>query len=183
METASGVKELHLFTRDGKVSSVSADMGKVSLKSSDIPVAAEQERMIAYPAWIGGERYEINCINVGNPHCVVFQDSLESLNLAKLGPAFEYDSLFPERVNAEFVHVVNRTTLRMRVWERGIGETMACGTGACAAVVAAVENGFCDPGRDVKVVLPGGDLIVCYSHGSVTLTGSVVKVYDGTFEY
>ncbi len=183
VETASGIKTAHLFTRDGKVSSVSVDMGKVSLRSADIPAAADSERMICYPARVGGEDWQINCVNVGNPHCVVFTDALERLELEKLGPAFEYAPLFPERVNAEFVHVVNRTTLRVRVWERGIGATLACGTGACAAVAAAVENGFCDRDRDIKVVLPGGDLTVRYTGENVILTGAVVKVYDGSFAY
>ncbi len=183
VETASGVKTAHLFTRDGKVSSVSVYMGRVSLRAADIPAAADCERMIRYPASIGGRDWTINCVSVGNPHCVVFTDELERLELEKLGPEFEYAPLFPERVNAEFVHVVNRTTVRMRVWERGIGATLACGTGACAAVVAAAENGFCDKDRDIKVVLPGGDLTVRYTGENVILTGAVVKVYDGSFEY
>ncbi len=183
VETASGVKELRLFTRDGKVSTVSADMGRVSLKAEEIPAAADWERMVCYPARIGGQDYALTCVNVGNPHCVVFFPSVEHLDLEDLGPAFEYAPLFPERVNAEFVHVVNRSTLRMRVWERGIGETLACGTGACAAAVAAVENGFCDRDREIRVILPGGELTVRYDGERVSLSGAAVKVFDGTFEY
>ncbi len=183
IETVSGVKELELYTRDGQVSSVSVGMGKARLDAASIPAAAETERMVDFPAHIAGEDRRVTCVSMGNPHCVVFCKAIDHLDLEKIGPEFEYDPLFPQRVNTEFVRVVNRHTLRMRVWERGIGETLACGTGACAAVVAAVENGFCDKGSDVKVTLPGGELTVCYTDRGVTLTGAATKVYEGIFEY
>ena len=183
VETASGVRRLKLYCRDGLVSSVTVDMGRAELRTEKVPVRSEEKRLIGSLAVIGGEEYRITCVSMGNPHCVVFCDSIEALNLQELGPKFEYDPMFPERVNAEFVRFVSPTLLRVRVWERGNGETLACGTGACAAVVAAVENGFCKKGTDVHVTLPGGELIVNYRDGQVLLTGGASKVYDGTFEY
>ena len=120
---------------------------------------------------------------MGNPHCVVFDNAIDALDLNVIGPQFEYAPMFPERVNTEFVHLVNSTTLRMRTWERGSGETLACGTGACAAVVAAVENGLCEKGRDITVKLLGGDLIVNYTDECILLSGNAVLVYEGSFEY
>ena len=186
VETAGGVRRLKLFCRDGQVSSVTVDMGEVSLRAASVPVLlpdATPEKLISSPVAIGGKEFRVTCLSVGNPHCVVFCDSIDGLDLEKLGPKFEHAEIFPERINAEFVRVVNRTSLRMRVWERGIGETLACGTGACAAAVAAVENGFCDSGKDIHVSLPGGELIVNYTAGRVTLTGGASKVFEGSFEY
>ena len=183
VETGSGVRTLRLFLRDGKVSSVEVDMGKASLRSAEIPVLSERESMVNAPVRIGGQEYSVTCVNVGNPHCVVFCDAIDGLDLTHIGPQFEHAPLFPERVNTEFVRVVNRHTLRMRVWERGSGETLACGTGACAAVVAACENGLCDKGRDIRVSLLGGELTVNYTDARVLLTGGANVVYEGSFEY
>ena len=116
---------------------------------------------------------------MGNPHCVVFTKGIEKLDLDKRGPAFENNRIFPQRVNAEFVRVVDRKTIKMRVWERGCGETFACGTGACAAVVAACVNGYCDMNCDIRVILPGGELTVNYSNEKVLLIGNAVSVFDG----
>ena len=183
IETSGGVHELRLFLRDGKVSSVSVSMGVPSLKTAEIPARAETESMIRYPLEIAGEKYEVTCVSVGNPHCVVFHKAIDALDLKAIGPQFENAEIFPERINTEFVRVINRTTLRMRVWERGSGETLACGTGACAAVVAAVENGYCDKNTDITVKLLGGDLTVNYSNAGITLTGSAVEVFTGEFTY
>ena len=183
VETRSGVKKLQVFCRDGVVTSVTVDMGKASLNAPEVPVRTDKPRLVSSPETIAGKTWRITCVSVGNPHCVVFYDGIEGLDLAGVGPVFENADLFPEKVNTEFVRVVNRTTLRMRVWERGNGETLACGTGACAAVVAAVENGFCDRGTDVHVLLPGGELIVNYSDERVTLTGSAETVFEGSFSY
>lgn len=120
---------------------------------------------------------------MGNPHCVVFSDSIDSIDLKTVGPEFEYAEIFPERINTEFVRVVNPTTLRMRCWERGNGETLACGTGACAAVAAAVKNGYCRKNTDITVKVDGGDLIVNYSDDKVILYGNAVTVFTGEFEY
>ncbi len=183
VETASGVKRLRLYLRDGKVSSVTADMGRADFSCAAVPVRWPGERMIDEPAEIGGEEYRVTCLSVGNPHCVVFCPGIDALDLERIGPLFEHDALFPERVNAEFVRVVGRHEIRMRCWERGSGETLACGTGACAAVAAAVENGLCDEGADVLVNVLGGELIVNYTRERVRLTGGVTLVYDGSFEY
>lgn len=183
VETASGVHKMKLYIRDGLVSSVSVNMGKAELDIANLPVKSDLKRMIDSPINVGGETYHATCVGIGNPHCVVFMNDIDRLNLEELGPKFEYNEMFPERINTEFVRVVNRSTLRMRVWERGNGETLACGTGACAAVIAAVENGYCDKGRDITVKLVGGDLVVNYTDEQVTLNGSAVKVYEGEFEY
>jgi len=119
---------------------------------------------------------------MGNPHVVVFVKRVDEVNVRKIGPLFENDALFPERVNSEFVEVMDRKHLKMRVWERGSGETQACGTGACAVAVAAVLNGYCDKGADIKVRLPGGELTVNYTDEAVYMTGDCVKVFDGTVE-
>ncbi len=183
VETASGLYRLELYLRDGKVSSVTVDMGRASLKTADLPAAVATERMIGYPLTVGGESYRVTGVSVGNPHCVVFCDTIDALDLPVIGPKFEYAPAFPARVNTEFVRAVNKTTLRMRVWERGNGETLACGTGACAAAVAAVENGLCDKGTDITVKLRGGDLTVNYTDERILLTGTAVSVYEGTLEY
>lgn len=183
VETGSGIHGMKLYLRDGKVNSVSVDMGKASLFTKDLPAAVNAEKMIDYPLSIGEKEYHVTCVSVGNPHCVVFFDAIDSLDIEKTGPEFEYAKVFPERINTEFVRVINSTTLRMRVWERGNGETLACGTGACAAVVAAVENGFCEKGTDITVKLLGGDLVINYTDDRVLLTGNAVMVYEGEFEY
>lgn len=181
--TASGIRELQLFTRNGKVSSVTVNMGKAYFEPSKIPVDIEGERVINHPMTVGDKKYQINCLSVGNPHCVVFVDNVDKVDLEKVGPEFENFSLFPERINTEFVRVVNESTIKMRVWERGNGETPACGTGACAAVVAAVENGFCPKGEDITVKVRGGDLIVNYTDERIMLTGDCNTVYKGEIEY
>ena len=183
IETESGIYPMRLFLRDGKVSSVSVDMGRAELRPEKIPAAASAEKMVDWPMTVAGQEYKVTCVSVGNPHCVVFCDGIDGLDLPQIGPKFEHDPLFPERINTEFVRVVTPTTLRMRVWERGSGETLACGTGACAAVVAAVEKGFCPKGADVTVKVLGGDLTVNYDGERILLAGSAVEVFEGEFEY
>ena len=172
-----------LFTRYGQVSSVSVDMGPAALEPARVPCTLEGPRIVDRPVEIGGEAWNITCVSMGNPHCVVFTDRVAHLDLNAIGPHFENAPIFPQRVNAEFVHVVNPTTLRMRCFERGSGETMACGTGACAAVVAAVENGLCRKDVDVQVQVAGGNLLVRYTDDAVTLTGNVSLVYEGETLY
>ncbi len=183
VETVGGVKKLHLFTRYGKVSSVSVDMGPASFDPKDVPCTIPGERIIDVPAQIGEKTWRITCVSMGNPHCVVFTDRVDALDLDVVGPAFENAPLFPERVNAEFVRVVNATTLRMRCFERGSGETMACGTGACAAAAAAIENGLCKRGSEITVLVPGGKLLVRYAEDAVTLTGKVEQVFEAETVY
>ena len=183
IETASGIKHLSLFTRNGKVSSVTVDMGKAELNPKRIPVIADTDKVIDYNTKIGNREVSINCCNIGNPHCVVFVENVERINLNDIGPQFETASIFPERINTEFVRVVNSKTLKMRVWERGNGETQACGTGACAAVICAVEKGYCNKGENITVKVKGGDLIVNYTDERVTLTGDCNLIYKGEIEY
>ncbi len=183
IETASGIRKLKIFTRDGKVSSVTAEMGKADFSSVSVGAAVSSENMIAYPISVSDKVYTVTCVSIGNPHCVLFCDNAEGLELSEIGPLFEYSEYFPKRINTEFVRVINRRSLRVRVWERGNGETLACGTGACAAAAAAVKNGLCDYGCDITVRLDGGDLTVNYSDDGITLSGNAVSVYDGTFEY
>ena len=183
METPAGVKRLKLYLTNGKVSSVKVNMGSPSLDPKAVPCNVDEESVVYYPVTIGGESYNITCVSMGNPHCVVFCDDVGSLDLEKLGPQFENAPLFPERTNTEFVRVVNQNTLKMRCYERGNGETLACGTGACAAVAAAVENGYCQKDTDVTVQVRGGDLVVRYTDQGITLTGNARLVYTGEMEY
>ena len=183
IETASGVKGLKLYTRAGKVTSVAVDMGKASLRTEDLPCTLPEKEIIDYPVSIGGESRNITCVSVGNPHCVVFTGRVDDVDIEHIGPMFEHADIFPERINTEFVRVVNDNTLKMRVYERGNGETLACGTGACAAVVAAVENGYCKKGEDITVKLRGGDLTVNYTDERIILTGDAVRIFDGCIDY
>ncbi len=183
IETASGVQTLELFVRDGRVSSVTAAIGRAKLDPASLPATLPGERLVDCPVSVAGQDWRITCVSIGNPHCVVFRDQIDELDLRRLGPSFENAEFFPDRTNTEFVRVVNRTTLRIRVWERSNGETLACGTGACAAAIAAVENGFCQKGTDIIVKQPGGDLIVNYTDEIVTLTGDAVLVFEGSLEY
>ncbi|MDR0465111.1 MAG: carbamoyl-phosphate synthase large subunit [Treponema sp.] len=189
IETRSGIRELAVFTRNGKVSSVKVNMGRVELRPEKIPVNLPGESVrgnygvIARNLNIGGREYEITCASMGNPHVVVFCKTVaDKIDLGTIGPLFENDPVFPDRVNAEFVEIMDRNHLKIRVWERGSGETQACGTGACAAVVASVLNGYCEKGVDIKAQLPGGDLIVNYTDETVYMTGDCVTVFDGTVE-
>ena len=180
IETTSGIRELTLYSFGGEVRSVRVNMGKAELSPEKIPVKLDGEKVVSRKVHVAGGEYEISCVNMGNPHCVVPVERVDRVDLATVGPLFENDPLFPERVNTEFIRVVDRNTLKMRVWERGNGETVACGTGACAAVVAAVENGYCTKGEDVTVRVPGGTLVVNYTDNAVYLTGNANLVYTGT---
>ena len=183
IETASGIKTVRVFTREGKVSSATVDIGKAELKPERIPVLMSGENVINRPYTVLDKEYNITCVSTGNPHCVVFVDNVDKIDIETVGRAFENAEIFPERVNTEFVRVVNSNTIKMRVWERGNGETLACGTGAAAAVVAAVENGYCKKGENITVKLRGGDLIVNYTDEKITLTGNTNLVYKGEIEY
>lgn len=183
LETNSGIKYLKLFVSDGKVESVTVDMGKAILVPREIPVNSELERFIGQPLEIDGKEWRVTCVSMGNPHAVVFTEGIDDMELEKLGPKFENHSLFPNRINTEFIEVIDSRTLRMRVWERGSGETFACGTGTCAAVVAACLNGICRQDEEILVHLRGGDLRITYrSDGTVMMTGPAARVFDGTVE-
>ncbi len=182
IEVSGKIRKMHVFTTGGKVTTVTADMGKAEFSPPLIPVKMADDRVINKLAVIGGHAYHITCLSLGNPHCVVFMPNIHSLDLQNIGPMFEHDPLFPERVNTEFVLVMNENTLCMRVWERGNGETQASGTGACAAAVAAVENGYCKKDTDITVKLLGGDLKIRYTDDGVFMTGSATKCFDGIVE-
>jgi len=180
IETLSGIKTLSLITKDDKVARISVDMGHAELQPEKIPVKQSGNAVIAYPLQVGEEEYQITCVSMGNPHCVVFLQAIDELDLQSVGPLFENHPFFPQRVNTEFVQILDEKTIKMRVWERGSGETMACGTGACAAVVAATLNGFLPKGKDIRVILKGGDVTVNYSDETVILTGDAEIVFHGT---
>ena len=183
IETKSGIKKLELMTSGDVVVRVKVDMGKAELTPSKIPVALEGDMIVDRPVDIDGEEYNITCVSMGNPHAVVFTELVDVMDLEKIGPRFEYNTkLFPERVNTEFVKVIDDHTLKMRVWERGSGETMACGTGACATVVAACLNGYCKKGEDIRVILKGGELVINYTDDAVYMTGNCDKVFEGSME-
>ncbi|MBR5826392.1 MAG: carbamoyl-phosphate synthase large subunit [Clostridia bacterium] len=183
VETGAGVKNVKVYTSNGRVVSVEVDMGKPTFNPADLPCTLDEDMVIDYPITIGRGCYNITCVGVGNPHCVVFLKDIDSLDLNEIGPYFEKADIFPERINTEFVRIVNRHTIKMRAYERGNKETFACGTGAAAAVVAAVENGFCDKGEEITVKLKGGDLAVTYDDNGIFLTGNAVLVYEGEAEY
>jgi diaminopimelate epimerase len=182
VDTLSGIKELELIVEDGKVASVTVDMGSPITKPSLIPVRSDKEVICKEPITVGEEIYEITCVSMGNPHAVVFVDDPGKVPIEKLGPLFEFHNLFPDRVNTEFIHVIDRSHIEMRVWERGSGETLACGTGACASVMACIMNGYTD--HEVTVTLLGGELKIRYDEekNTVYMTGPAVKVFDGEID-
>ncbi|MGD9559464.1 MAG: carbamoyl-phosphate synthase large subunit [Oscillospiraceae bacterium] len=182
VETNFGIRKVWLSTQNGTVHYAAIDMGTALLAPAQIPTTLPGDKIVNVPVDIGGG-LSITCVNVGNPHAVTFVDAVDLVDLEAIGPQMEYAEIFPERVNAEFVQVLDENTLRMRVWERGNGETWACGTGACAAVVAAVENGYCQRGTDITVKLVGGDMRVHYgADGTVRLAGGVELVFAGEVE-
>lgn len=182
IETLSGNKTLHINLQNGALSSVKVDMGKAVLNPKAIPVNLEGENVINRAVNINGKENFITCVSMGNPHAVVFCDEVDGLKLSEIGPMFENNELFPERINTEFCTVLDKNTLKMRVWERGSGETLACGTGACAAAAAAVLNGYCAKGEDIRVLLLGGELIINYTEETVYMTGGCEKVFEGIIE-
>ena len=181
VETLSGIKTLYLTVSDGKVVSVRVDMGKAELSPDKIPARFAGEKVVGAPLNVNGREYAVTCVSMGNPHCVVFEDP-DSLDLEKIGPAFENHEAFPERVNTEFVRVMGKNEVKMRVWERGSGETWACGTGACAVAVACVLNGYCGKGEDITVHLRGGDLVIRYTDETVFMTGGATLAFTGEVE-
>ncbi len=183
IETANGVCAVKVYSFSGKVNSACANLGKVELQGKKIPSVFDDEQVVGKSVNIGGLPYNVTLVNVGNPHCVVFSDKVDAINVEAIGPEFENCEYFPEGINTEFIRVVNKATIKMRVWERKNGETWACGTGAAAAVVAAVLGGYCEKDTNVTVKLRGGDLTVNYhSNGEVEVSGGVKTVYEGTVE-
>lgn len=183
IETLSGIKYLNLEVEGGKVSCVSVDMGIAVTVPEKIPVISNLEIVKGYPLEIEGITYPITCVSMGNPHAVTFVSNVDELELTKIGPKFENHAMFPERINTEFVRIIDRNTIQMRVWERGSGETYACGTGACASVVASIMNGYCDFDTPITVKLIGGDLKITVTKDfRVFMTGTATKVYEGVYE-
>lgn len=183
LETNSGIKYLTLFPENGKVEFVEVDMGKAILTPKDIPVNSDKESFISEPVEVDGKEYKITCVSMGNPHAIIYMDDIKDLELEKIGPSFENHKLFPDRINTEFIEVIDSHTLNMRVWERGSGETFACGTGACASVVASVLNGYCNHDEEVTVHLRGGDLKITWnSDGTVIMKGPAALICDGDID-
>lgn len=179
LETGAGVKHISLLDGDAKSRLVKVDMGEPILAPTLIPVLVAEEPVIDYPIEVDGTKWKMTCVSMGNPHAVIFTEGIKELDLPLIGPKFEKHPLFPRKTNTEFIEVVNRQTLNMRVWERGAGETLACGTGACAAAVAAVLNKYCD--RKIKIHLLGGDLEVEWDviNNHIYMIGEAVTVFNG----
>ncbi|MBE6023925.1 MAG: diaminopimelate epimerase [Cellulosilyticum sp.] len=184
LETLSGIKYLKLNVENEKVVSVEVDMGKAILIPKEIPVLSDLDRFVNEAITIDDKTYNVTCVSMGNPHAVIYCDDVDHLPLETIGPKFEFNPLFPERINTEFVQIIDATTVKMRVWERGSGETWACGTGACAVAVSSVLNGFCKQGEEITVKLRGGELKITYNEdGTVLMKGPATKVFDGIIEY
>lgn len=184
LETLSGIKHLKLNVEGQEVVSVEVNMGKATLIPKEIPVLSDLDQFINQPLTINDVVYHITCVSTGTPHAVTYCKDVSKLALEAIGPKFEFNPIFPERVNTEFVEVIDEHTLKMRVWERGSGETWACGTGACAVVVSSVVNGYCKQGEEVLVHLRGGDLYITYQNdGTVLMKGPATTVFTGTIEY
>ena len=184
IDTLSGVKTLELTVKDGKMQSARVDMGAAILAPGEIPVDMDGENVISAPIVVDEKVYHMTCVSMGNPHCVIFQkEDVDDLDLTRIGPKFEHHPLFPERVNTEFVNVLPDGSLKMRVWERGSGETWACGTGSCATGVAACLNGFANKNEDIVVHLRGGDLTIRYTDETVFMTGAATTVFKGKSRY
>ena len=184
VSTKSGIKYLDLTVRDGKVALVRVNMGSPVLTASQIPVVSSTEEMINAPLKVNGETYYITAVSMGNPHAIVYMTDVDHLELGEIGPYFENHMAFPDRVNTEFVEVLDDHTLKMRVWERGSGETLACGTGACAVAVASILNGHVDGEKPVTVKLLGGDLEIFWDRQEnlVYMTGPAATVFDGEID-
>lgn len=180
LETLGGIKTLDLDVKDGKVEGVSVDMGKAIFAAKEIPVTFDKDEVIGETLSVDGKDWTVTCVSMGNPHCVIFTQGIKDMPLDKIGPKFENHPMFPERINTEFVEYVDKTHLKMRVWERGSGETLACGTGACATVSAAVKTGKCLPDEFISVELLGGTLSVMYkSDGTVIMKGPAAFAFEG----
>lgn len=182
VETLGGIKYLDLTVEDGKVSQVKVDMGKSELEADLIPIISEREQVIDEPIEVDGKEYHMTGVSMGNPHAVIYVDDVKGLDLEKIGPKFENHERFPKRINTEFVHCIDRQTVEMRVWERGSGETLACGTGACAVAVSSILNNLTD--TQVTVKLLGGDLQIEWDREKdrVFMTGPATVVFDGVID-
>ena len=183
VETRSGIKLIKMNVENGKVISARVNMGEPILEAEKIPTKFDGENVIRQKLTIDEKEYEVTCVSMGNPHCIVYVDDVKDIDLEKIGPKFENNEMFPERINTEFVHVVSDTELDMRVWERGSGETLACGTGSCAVTVASVLCGYCKRNTEIKINLLGGTLTDIWTEGGdVYMTGPAATVCTGEIE-
>ncbi|MBQ3092909.1 MAG: diaminopimelate epimerase [Clostridia bacterium] len=183
IETLSGVKYLDILENNKNESVVKVNMGQASLNPKDIPVLINKEKIVDELITIDDNKFYITCVSVGNPHCVIFVDEVCSIDLNKIAPKLSSNIIFPEGINIEFVSIIDKNNISMRVWERGSGETLSCGSGSCASVVAAVENNYCDRNTDITVHLRGGSLKINYDENSVVyMTGNATKVFEGVIE-
>lgn len=182
VETLSGIKTLELNVKNDKVETVKVNMGTPILLPKDVPVVSDKDKVVDEPIVIDDKEYRITCVSMGNPHAITFIDNTDDLKIETIGPKFENNPIFPDRVNTEFIQVLDRNTVKMRVWERGSGETFACGTGACATVVACVLNGLTDDKVTVKLL--GGDLFIEYNReeNTVYMTGPAKVSFTGKIE-
>lgn len=182
IETLAGIKYLDLQVENGKVQMVTVNMGAPELKPEKIPVKFSKDVLINESILVDGTEYKMTCVSMGNPHCIVFVEDTKNFPLEEIGPKFESHEVFPNRVNAEFIQILDRKTVNMRVWERGSGETLACGTGACASTVACVLNGLTED--EITLHLLGGDLLVRWDREEnlVYMTGPAKVVFDGEIE-
>lgn len=180
--SAGKKKQISLTVEEGKAVRIRVNMGEPELCARKVPVKSEKQQVIDEPVTVGDTQYRMTCVSMGNPHAVVFMDDVEHLEIEKIGPLFEHHACFPNRTNTEFVRVIDRNTVQMRVWERGTGETLACGTGTCATVVASVLNGLTD--EKVTVQVRGGEIEVYWDRKKnlVYMTGPATHVFDGEVE-
>ncbi|MGN0561276.1 MAG: diaminopimelate epimerase, partial [Candidatus Fimenecus sp.] len=180
LETLSGIKYIKITVQDGKAVAARVNMGAPILTPREIPTKFDGETIVSQNLTIDDKAYAVTCVSMGNPHCVLYTDDVHALDLPRIGPKFENHELFPDRINTEFVHIVSETEFDMRVWERGSGETLACGTGACAATVASILNGYCKRDTEIKVNLLGGTLYINWTaDGDVYMTGPAETVCTG----
>lgn len=183
LETLSGIKIIKITVEDGKAVAARVNMGAPILKGCEIPTKFDGETVVSQKLTVDKKTCDVTCVSMGNPHCVLYVDDVHALDLPRIGPKFEHHEMFPDRINTEFIHIINETEFDMRVWERGSGETLACGTGACAAAVASVLNGFCKRDTEIKVNLLGGTLYINWTaDGDVYMTGPAETVCTGEIE-
>lgn len=179
--TRSGIKHLKITAENGKAKTIRVNMGSPILTAKQIPVVTEKENVINEPIMVNEKEYRITAVSMGNPHAIVFMNGIDQMEIEKIGPAFENHIAFPDRINTEFVEVIDRHTVKMRVWERGSGETLACGTGACAVAVASTLNGLVEEDQPITVQLLGGELSILWDRKDnlVYMTGPATEVFKG----
>lgn len=184
LETLSGIKYIKVTRENGKVKTARVNMGAPILNPAEIPVNFDGDTAVARQMTVGRQDYTVTCVSMGNPHCVTVIDSVDDLEIEKIGPLFENNPIFPDRVNTEFIERMGPAAFKMRVWERGSGETLACGTGACASAVAMVLNGECRRDEDIQVILRGGTLTIRWDSetGNVFMTGPAETVFTGEID-